>query len=76
MRCYIHQAIGEKYKEFLKNRLSSCALSQRYGNFLKLVELGSQIRQIHLLESPVVNEYITSYPVIDGGNDGDIIKRK
>jgi hypothetical protein len=31
-----------------------------------LVELGSEIRQIHLLESPKVNQFITIYP-----NDGN-----
>ena len=32
-----------------------------------MVELGKQIREIHLLESPKVEEYITSYPK-DGSN--------
>ena len=36
-----------------------------------MVNLGSQIRQIHLLESPVVDNYITKYPV-----DGDNVVRK
>ena len=31
--------------------------------FWKLVELGSELRQIHLLESPVVSKYITKYPI-------------
>jgi hypothetical protein len=35
--------------------------------FWKLVELGGELRQIHLLESPVVEKYITKYP-IDGDN--------
>jgi len=35
--------------------------------FWQLVKLGGQIRQIHLLESPVVEKYITQYPV-DGNN--------
>jgi len=32
-----------------------------------LAKLGGEIRQIHLLESPVVEKYITQYP-IDGNN--------
>jgi hypothetical protein len=32
-----------------------------------LVKLGGEIRQIHLLESPIVENYITQYP-IDGNN--------
>jgi len=35
--------------------------------FWQLVELGGEIRQIHLLESPVVNNFITKYPV--GGSN-------
>jgi hypothetical protein len=35
--------------------------------FWQLVNLGGQIRQIHLLESPTVEKYITQYP-IDGDN--------
>ena len=35
--------------------------------FWQLVELGTKLRQIHLLESPVVEKYITKYPV-DGSN--------
>ena len=35
--------------------------------FWQLVKLGGEIRQIHLLESPTVEKYITQYP-IDGDN--------
>ena len=35
--------------------------------FWQLVKLGSELRQIHLLESEKVEEYITSYPK-DGNN--------
>lgn len=35
--------------------------------FWKLVKLGSELRQIHLLESPLVEKLITKYPV-DGDN--------
>ena len=35
--------------------------------FWQLVELGSEIRQIHLLEAEKVNQFITSYPS-DGNN--------
>ena len=37
------------------------------ATFWQLVKLGGQIRQIHLLESSVVENYITQYPV-DGCN--------
>ena len=35
--------------------------------FWDLVALGSQLRELHLLESPEVDKYITQYP-IDGDN--------
>ncbi|WP_044247233.1 type ISP restriction/modification enzyme [Francisella hispaniensis] len=56
----------EKYKEFLKIDFPRVPYPT-IETFWQLVELGSQLRQIHLLESPVVTEYITSYPV-DGDN--------
>jgi hypothetical protein len=37
------------------------------ATFWQLVQLGGAIRQIHLLESPIVEKYITQYP-IDGNN--------
>ena len=36
-----------------------------------MVKLGGDIRQIHLLESPTVENYITQYPI-----DGDNVVRK
>jgi hypothetical protein len=41
--------------------------------FWQLVKLGGQIREIHLLESPKVEKYITQYPV-DGDNKVSKIK--
>ena len=41
--------------------------------FWQLVKLGGEIRQIHLLESPVVEIYITQYP-IDGSNEVGKVK--
>ena len=38
----------------------------------QLIKLGRELRQIHLLESPRVEEYITSYPV----NGDNVITRK
>lgn len=56
----------ERYKEFLKIDFPRVPYPT-IDTFWQLVELGSQLRQIHLLESPVVTNYITSYP-IDGDN--------
>ena len=60
-------AYREKYKEFLKIDFPRVPYPEDAETFWKLVELGGQIRQIHLLESPVVENYITQYPE-DGKN--------
>ncbi len=57
----------EKYKEFLKIDFPRVPYPKDKETFWQLVNLGSQIRQIHLLESPTVEQYITQYP-IDGDN--------
>lgn len=62
----------ETYKEFLKIDFPRVPYPKDSETFWKLVKLGGEIRQIHLLESPVVNQYITQYPV-DGTNVVDKI---
>jgi len=57
----------EKYKEFLKIDFPRVPYPKDKDTFWQLVKLGGEIRQIHLLESPKVEEYITGYP-IDGDN--------
>ena len=57
----------EKYKEFLKIDFPRVPYPKDLQTFWQLVNLGGQIRQIHLLESPIVESYITQYP-IDGDN--------
>jgi len=60
-------AYREKYKEFLKIDFPRVPYPTNAETFWQLVKLGGQLRTIHLLESPVVTDYITSYP-IDGDN--------
>ena len=57
----------EKYKEFLKIDFPRVPYPKDVKTFWQLVKLGGEIRQIHLLESPTVEKYITQYP-IDGNN--------
>ncbi|MFN5555406.1 MAG: type ISP restriction/modification enzyme [Chryseotalea sp.] len=57
----------EKYKEFLKIDFPRVPYPKDTSTFWQLVKLGGQIREIHLLESPLVEKYITQYPV-DGNN--------
>lgn len=61
----------EKYKEFLKIDFPRVPYPKDQKTFFDLVELGSQLREIHLLENPIVNKYITQYP-----EDGDNVVTK
>lgn len=53
----------EKYKEFLKIDFPRVPYPKDQDSFWKLVKLGGEIRQIHLLESPVVEKPISKYPM-------------
>ncbi|MBF0228547.1 MAG: N-6 DNA methylase [Desulfamplus sp.] len=57
----------EKYKEFLKIDFPRVPYPENKEIFWQLVKLGGELRTIHLLENPIVEEYITTYP-IDGTN--------
>ena len=57
----------EKYKEFIRIDFPKVPYPKDPNTFWQLVKLGGEIRQIHLLESPKVEDYITSYPK-DGDN--------
>jgi predicted helicase len=65
------QKYRTKYKDFLKTDFPKIPFPQDTKTFWELVELGSQIRQIHLLESSMVEEYITEFNI-----DGDCIVSK
>jgi len=56
------QTYREKYKEFLKIDFPRVPYPKDQDTFWKLVKLGGEIRQIHLLESPVVEKPISKYP--------------
>lgn len=57
----------ENYKEFLKTDFPKIPYPKDKNKFWQLVKLGGEIREIHLLESPKVEDYITTYPK-DGDN--------
>ena len=57
----------EKYKEFLKIDFPRVPYPKTLEGFQTLRGLGSKLRQIHLLESEVVDKLITQYPE-DGDN--------
>jgi len=57
----------QKYKEFLKIDFPRVPYPKNKKTFKKLVELGRELRQLHLFESPKVNNFITTYP--EAGSD-------
>ena len=58
----------DKYKEFLKIDFPRVPYPTSRESFLSLVSLGGELRSLHLLESPKVDEYITTYPIA-GSNE-------
>jgi predicted helicase len=62
-----------KYKEFLKIDFPRIPYPKDQETFWQFVKLGGELRQIHLLESPVVERFITSYPV-SGNNEVGKVK--
>lgn len=52
----------EKYKEFLKIDFPRVPYPQNKKTFWDLVKLGTELRNLHLLESPKVNQFITTFP--------------
>ncbi len=57
----------EKYKEFLKIDFPRVPYPKDKETFWQLVKLGGELRQIHLLENPIIEKYVTQYPI--GGNN-------
>jgi len=55
------------YKDFLKIDFPRIPYPNDLNIFWKLIEFGGELRQLHLLESKVLDSYITRYPV-DGNN--------
>lgn len=51
----------ETYQEFLKIDFPRVPYPEDQNTFWSLVDLGGELRRIHLLEHPIVNEFITSY---------------
>lgn len=52
----------ERYKEFLKIDFPRVPYPTDKKNFHKLVTLGGELRALHLMESPALDNFITGYP--------------
>ena len=67
----------EKYKEFLKIDFPRVPYPKDEKTFWSLVKLGKEVREIHLLESNKVEDYITSYEMAENAeNDHNVITTK
>lgn len=65
----------ETYKEFLKIDFPRVPYPTDKEIFWKMVELGGEIRKLHLMESPLFDTLITTYPVT-GTNEVVKLNRK
>ncbi len=75
---YIYAALHsnsyrEKYNDFLRSDFPWVPYPKNTDTFWKLVELGVELRQTHLMESPKIGQLITQYPV-SGTNMVDKIR--
>jgi predicted helicase len=61
----------ETYKEFLKIDFPRVPYPTDADIFWKLVALGGELRQLHLMESPTLSQFITQYPV---GGENEVEK--
>ncbi|EIJ35287.1 type ISP restriction/modification enzyme [Thiothrix nivea] len=57
-------AYREKYNEFLCSDYPRIPYPDNVNMFWNLVQLGNELRQVHLLESVLLNKAITSYPKV------------
>lgn len=62
-----------KYKEFLKIDFPRIPYPTNKEYFFNVASLGKHLREIHLMESPEIEEYITSYSI---SGDNEVIKPK
>lgn len=61
-------AYRKKYRELLMTDFPRVPYPQDDDTFWKLVNIGSTLRQLHLLECPAVEHFITRYPE-EGGSE-------
>jgi predicted helicase len=64
-----------KYKEPLQMDFPRVPFPKNQAQFDTLVALGKELRELHLLESPKVRQFTTSYPE-DGANKVEKVKYK
>lgn len=63
----------ETYKEFLKIDFPRIPVVVNDTEFIRLVALGRELRELHLMKTSVVDEYTTTFPV-QGNNEMEKLK--
>jgi predicted helicase len=63
----------EKYKEFLKIDFPRVSVPENDAHFSKMVEFGTNLRELHLMKSSLLDRYDTTYSE-KGENQVDFIK--
>jgi predicted helicase len=70
----LHSSIYRaEYKDFLREEFPIIPYSQDRRSFWQLVMLGGKLREIHLFINPIIEKYLTSFP-ISGSNE--VVKLK
>lgn len=57
----------QKYKDFLKTDFPTIPFPKDHNSFKKLLSIGTKLRELHLMKSIKLNQFITIYPE-DGSN--------
>ena len=63
----------QKYNEFLKIDFPRVPYPKDANYFRGIAKLGKHIRELHLLKSPEIKQFITSYPVAGSDNVESVI---
>jgi len=63
-----------QYTEFLKIDFPRVPYPKDKNTFKALVAIGTELRLIHLLESPNANKFITTFPIMEGDEEVEKIK--
>ncbi len=64
-----------RYKEFLQIDYPRIPYPKNKEIFWLVVKLGTELRKIHLFESPIIEKYITTYP-FNGPNEVTMLQFK
>jgi very-short-patch-repair endonuclease len=59
---FFYYDYNEKLNDFLSHDLLKVQIPKNKTTFWQLVKFGREIRQIHMFESPIIDQFVTVYP--------------